>query len=200
MATATRLDPEHDLFAADALPPGLTYRAAFLSPHEEAELLRHIDMLPLTNAPYRQYTARRRIASFGFSYDFSAQRLNAGPALPAFLQPLRERVAQELNVAPEALAQALVTEYTAGTPLGWHRDTPEFELVAGVSLAAACEMRWRRYPPRTKGSVLKLVVAPRSLYLITDEARWGWQHSVAPTPALRYSITFRTLRTMPRHA
>jgi hypothetical protein len=25
-------------------------------------------------------------------------------------------------------------------------------------------------------------------------ARWGWQHSVAPTPALRYSVTFRTRR------
>jgi hypothetical protein len=25
-------------------------------------------------------------------------------------------------------------------------------------------------------------------------ARWGWQHSIAATPALRYSITFRTRR------
>jgi alkylated DNA repair dioxygenase AlkB len=58
-------------------------------------------------------------------------------------------------------------------------------------------MRWRRYPPRPGQPVLRLLVAPRSLYLITGEARWGWQHSVAPTHALRYSITFRTLRTGP---
>jgi hypothetical protein len=25
-------------------------------------------------------------------------------------------------------------------------------------------------------------------------ARWGWQHCVAPTKELRYSITFRTAR------
>ena len=35
---------------------------------------------------------------------------------------------------------------------------------------------------------------PRSAYLLTGTARWGWQHSIAPTPALRYSITFRTRR------
>jgi hypothetical protein len=28
--------------------------------------------------------------------------------------------------------------------------------------------------------------------VLRAEARWGWQHSVAPTPALRYSITLRT--------
>jgi hypothetical protein len=37
-------------------------------------------------------------------------------------------------------------------------------------------------------------VAPRSIYRIGGAARWGWQHSVAPTAALRFSITFRTLR------
>jgi hypothetical protein len=30
--------------------------------------------------------------------------------------------------------------------------------------------------------------------VLKDEARWGWQHSIAPTRALRYSITFRTRR------
>ena len=66
--------------------------------------------------------------------------------------------------------------------------------IAGVSLAGSCEMRWRQYPPRGARTLLSLRVAARSLYLITGEARWGWQHSVAPTRELRYSITFRTLR------
>lgn len=197
MRDRPRLDPAADLFAAEALPPGLECTADFLSPHEEAGLVRAIEALPLAAAPYKQYAARRRIASFGSSYDFSAQRLHPAPPLPAFLTPLRDRVAGELAVLPEALAQALVTEYAIGTPLGWHRDTPEFETVAGISLAGSCEMRWRRYPPRPGQPVLRLLVSPRSLYLITGEARWGWQHSVAPTRALRYSITFRTLRTGP---
>lgn len=39
-----------------------------------------------------------------------------------------------------------------------------------------------------------LVVAPRSAYLLTGQARWTWQHSIPPGSALRYSLTFRTLR------
>jgi len=41
--------------------------------------------------------------------------------------------------------------------------------------------------------VLSLELAPRSAYQLRAEARWGWQHGVAPTPALRYSITFRAV-------
>jgi alkylated DNA repair dioxygenase AlkB len=100
-----------------------------------------------------------------------------------------------MGVAPGELAQGLATEYAPGTPLGWHRDTPEFEGIAGVSLAAPCVMRWRRWPAQKGARVLDLVVAPRSLYVMQDEARWGWQHAVAPTTALRYSVTFRTLRS-----
>lgn len=89
---------------------------------------------------------------------------------------------------------ALVTEYDEGTPLGWHRDTPEFGVIVGVSLGGAARMRWRRYPPQKGDRTYDLELEPRSVYCMRDEARWGWQHSIAPTRALRYSITFRTLR------
>jgi alkylated DNA repair dioxygenase AlkB len=41
---------------------------------------------------------------------------------------------------------------------------------------------------------LAVDLAPRSIYSMAGEARWGWQHAISPTPALRYSITFRTRR------
>ena len=40
--------------------------------------------------------------------------------------------------------------------------------------------------------LLRLTLAPRSIYLLRGAARWEWQHSVAPTKGLRYSITLRT--------
>lgn len=196
MARSTRIDPAVDLFAAAALPPGLSYEAGFLSGDEEAELLESVRALPLAPADYRGFTARRRIASFGASYDFTARRLRPAPAMPACLWPLRDRVAARLNVPADRVVHALVTEYDVGTPLGWHRDTPEFGVVAGVSLGGACDMRWRPYPPQPGAPTLTLKVAPRSLYLMTGEARWGWQHSVAATRTLRYSITLRTLRPL----
>ena len=85
------------------------------------------------------------------------------------------------------------------TQVGWHRDVPQFELVAGVSLLGTATLRFRPYPPRSRGAapIHTLQLAPRSAYLLRGEARWGWQHSIAPTPGLRYSITFRTRRIQP---
>jgi hypothetical protein len=37
-------------------------------------------------------------------------------------------------------------------------------------------------------------ILPRSGYVLSGAARYAWQHSIPPTKALRYSITFRTLR------
>jgi alkylated DNA repair dioxygenase AlkB len=95
----------------------------------------------------------------------------------------------------------LVTEYRPGTQLGWHRDSPEYGELAGVSLGGHCRMRLRPYPPQKgdRKSVLSMELAPRSAYSMREEARWGWQHSIAPTAMLRYSITFRTLRERMLH-
>ena len=40
----------------------------------------------------------------------------------------------------------------------------------------------------------KLELAPRSLYRLSGEVRWEWEHSIAPLDAPRRSITFRKLR------
>ncbi len=186
-----------DLFEVErVLPPGLVYETDFLSRPEEADLIRAIARLPLEQARYKEYVARRRTANFGSQYDFDRNRLGTAPPIPDFLLPLRNRVAQKAGEQSTRFADALVAEYSPGAPLGWHRDVPEFEAIAGVSLGSACRMRFRRYPhsAHVKEKPLDLVLRPRSIYLITGEARSGWQHSVAPASALRYSITFRTRR------
>lgn len=176
------------------MPEGLLYREAFLSADEEDHLLAAIQALPLEEAKYKAYTARRRTASYGSSYDFETNRLSMAPAIPRFLLPLRRRVAKLVGVEEQKISHALVTEYRPGTELGWHRDVPEFEVVVGISLAGPCRMRFRRYPPQKGAKVFSLELAPRSVYVLRDEIRWRWQHSVARTPGLRYSLTFRTLR------
>jgi alkylated DNA repair dioxygenase AlkB len=187
-----------DLFAPPPplLPEGMVYEREFLSPQEEQALVRIAASLPLKEMNYKGYTARRRVASYGGRYDFSANQLEAASPLPSQLEPLRARVAQWLAVEPETFTQVLVAEYREGTPLGWHRDVPDFEDVVGVSMLGEAVMRFRPYPPREpkKAAVLKLAVEPRSIYLLRGPARWSWQHSVAATGELRYSITFRTPR------
>ena len=89
-----------------------------------------------------------------------------------------------------------MAEYQPGTPLGWHRDVPQFERVVGISLAGQARMRFRPYPLREnrREDVFALDLDPRSVYVLQGDARWRWQHRVAPTRMLRYSITFRTRR------
>jgi alkylated DNA repair dioxygenase AlkB len=181
---------------ADALPEGMSYRSGFLSADEEGGLIELVRSLPLEAAQYKAYTARRRVVSYGGSFDYDTNRLRPAQALIEELLPLRHRVATWAGIAPEALVHALVAEYSPGTPLGWHRDVPDFEEVFGVSLGTSATLRFRPYPPDApkRADVIKVTVDPRSIYGLRGPSRWAWQHSVAPVERLRWSITFRTAR------
>jgi alkylated DNA repair dioxygenase AlkB len=193
-----------DLFdrSCPGLPEGFTYRPAFITAGEEAELVGVLSTLPLEEARYKEYTARRRTVHYASEYDFGRNALGTAPPLPDFLLPLREKVARWTAVEPTAFVHGLVSEYRPGTPLGWHRDVPNFELIVGISLAAECRMRLRPYRPgerQRRQDVIALTLEPRSAYAIGGPARWAWQHSISPAKALRYSITFRTARRDTRY-
>jgi alkylated DNA repair dioxygenase AlkB len=189
---------QQELFdSAPNRPEGFVYEPGFISREEEAALVKLIQDLPLQEAKYKDYTARRRTVSYGSAYDYGKNALDPAPAIPAFLMPLRERVAEWAGLPPEKFVQGLVSEYRPGTPLGWHRDVPNFEVIVGVSLGAACRMRLRPYRPGLRNrreEVITVELEPRSAYQIRGTARWGWQHSIAATKELRYSITFRSAR------
>ena len=182
------------LFETSALPSGFAYQENFLDAAEETAALDGIAGLDLREAQYKEFTAKRRVASFGAGYDFDANELTPAPVMAPFLVPLRDRAARWAGVEPAEFNYALVAEYRPGTQLGWHRDVPQFESILGLSLGTACTLRLRRFPPREREPIYTLQLAPRSVYALRGEARWGWQHAIAPTPALRYSITFRSRR------
>jgi hypothetical protein len=48
---------------------------------------------------------------------------------------------------------------------------------------------------RTGVACTKVPLAPRSISALTSPARTEWEHSIPVVGGLRYSITFRTLRT-----
>jgi alkylated DNA repair dioxygenase AlkB len=190
-------DRQGELFGVGtALPSGFRYAADFLSPSTEADLLTELAALTFSNAQYREWTAKRRVVSYGGSYDFSAGQLRPASPVPPFLLSLRAAAASFVGVQPDELTHALVAEYPAATQLGWHRDVPDFELVVGISLLGVALMRLRPYPhaPGNRSRSLAVELAPRSIYSLGGDARWGWQHAISPTPGLRYSITFRSLR------
>jgi alkylated DNA repair dioxygenase AlkB len=205
MATPQPRAPEGsaqiDLFDTSLpLTDGLVYQRDFITPAEERLLLDVFASLPFAEARYKEWTARRRVVSYGSRYDFGDNRLDDAPPVPPFLEPLRAKAAAWVGGAPEEFTDALVAEYRAGTQLGWHRDVLQFERVVGISLAGRCRMRFRPYPLREdkRESVFDLALEPRSAYVLQREARWRWQHMIPPTSELRYSITFRTRATRRR--
>jgi DNA oxidative demethylase len=176
-------------------PKGLIYRPEFISEEEEKRLLAAIQQLPFESALYHGYVAKRRIVPFGVDYSFETRQVTPGAPLPTFLMSLRDRVAELVSgIAPEQLVEGLVTEYSPGATIGWHRDAPQFGVVFGVSLAAGCRMRLR-LTHKEEYEITSLQLEPRSAYAFQDDVRWRWQHSIPAVEQLRYSITFRTLRS-----
>jgi alkylated DNA repair dioxygenase AlkB len=180
------------LFPMSTLPEGFTYKAEFLSVDEETDLLTYLKNLDFAPFNFHGYQARRRVVQFGWSYDFEILHANTGSPLPNFLLPLRNRAAEFTSISSASIIQATVAEYSPGAPIGWHRDVPQYEIVIGISLLGSCRMRFKSL--KTGGKINSTELEPRSIYLLSGEARWGVQHSIPPLKELRYSITFRTRR------
>lgn len=183
-----------NLFEPD-LPPGFDYRDDFITEADESVLLTAIAAVAFSEFEMRGVVARRRVAFFGESYAGT----RAEP-MPSFLLPLRVRIARWAGLHPEAFAMALINEYRPGSPIGWHRDAPQYDIVGGVSLLSSCRMKFRPYrPPSTpaasrRSATHEITLERRSAYLMTGESRQKFEHHIPPVTELRYSITFRTLR------
>ena len=178
-------------------PEGLLYRPEFLDEDEDEEraLLALVDDLDFQEVRMHGVAARRTVAHLGYRYDYESWRLVPAEPLPAPLVALRDRCAALAEVPPTELAQALVTRYPPGATIGWHRDAPVFgPQVVGVSLLSDCRMLFRREAAGGR-RMYRHELGRRSAYVLRGPARSSWQHSIPATPGLRYSVTFRTLRS-----
>ena len=190
-----------------SVPDGLLYRPDFVTAEEERDLVAAIERLEFSAVEMRGAVARRRTVHYGWTYGYYARRTEPGPPLPAFLLPLRARAGEWASIDEAAFVEALITEYPAAATIGWHRDAPMFgDVIAGISLLSSSRMKFRPYvspkdvktrrPPRK--TTHEIALEPRSAYLITGSARREFEHSIPAVDTLRYSITFRTLRSSPK--
>jgi hypothetical protein len=191
---------ESSLFGVE-VPNGFLYRDDFITSDEESRLADEIGRVQFSTFEMRGVAARRRVAFFGRSYDSGG---GATPPLPAFLLPLRARVAEWAQLQPDEFVMALINEYPPGAPIGWHRDAPQYGIVAGISLLSSCRMKFRPYVrPSTRSSSAarriathEITLERRSGYLLNGESRNAFEHHIPAVDTLRYSITFRTARSL----
>lgn len=160
-------------------PAGFRYQPDLIDAATEHALVEQLRTLPFRHFEFHGYTGKRRVVSFGWQYDFGTGDLRRTGENPGFLLPLRALAARFAGLPPPALVQALVTEYSAGAGIGWHRDKAVFGEVVCISLLAPCVLRFRRAGQATWDRI-NVQVQPRSAYVLSGEARDQWEHSIAP--------------------
>lgn len=187
------MSEQFSLFAdRKAGPNGLRHVDDFVSPAVEQALIANVAALPLTPFQFGQYEGKRRVASFGFGYDYTLRRLTEAEPIPDWLADVVRKV-EAFGGTSTRIQQVLCTEYDVGVGIGWHRDKPHFDRVFGLSLGSDCKLRFRRQVS-TKWERFTLEARARSIYMMSGSTRTEWEHSISAVPEKRYSITFRTMQ------
>ena len=171
---------------------GLRYSEELISDAEEEVLIERLIATDLSPFRFHGWLGNRKTRSFAWRYDFDDASFAPTDPLPGWLEPLRETAAAFAELHPDDFVHVLLARYDPGAGIGWHRDRDVFDQVVGISLAAPATLRFRRRRPGGFDRA-NLDVAPRSVYLLSGEVRWDWEHSIVPAEELRFSITFRTL-------
>lgn len=177
-------------------PRGFRYQQDIISPEEESALAASLQQIDFKPFEFHGYVGNRRVASFGLRYDFSRRIVAAAEDMPAFLNDLLARAASFAGCDEHAFRQVGINQYPAGAGVGWHKDKPQFGIIVGVSLLAPATMRFRT-PEGAGWKRISHTLQPRSIYVLSSEARTQWEHSISPLDRLRYSINFRTLSDAP---
>ncbi|MEO1013973.1 MAG: alpha-ketoglutarate-dependent dioxygenase AlkB [Pseudomonadota bacterium] len=175
---------------------GLRLIEDFVSPSVESALLRE------TNAGEWDAALKRRVRHFGWRYDYSKRGVGEGAFLGPFPPWLKDLVIRVGVIAGAEFDQAIVNEYLPGQGIAPHVDSPAFcDVVASLSLGSATVMAFDDSETERR---TELSLPPRSLLVLTGQARWRWRHGIAPRKSdvvegrrvsrgRRVSITFRTV-------
>jgi alkylated DNA repair protein (DNA oxidative demethylase) len=184
---------QQNLFPLEGAPEGLLFEPDVMTAEEESSFLDIIKGLPFRAFRMHGVDARRRVVRYGAHYVAGSAAMMPVSDFPASLEPLRTRAARIAGVPARVMSEALVTEYSVGAGIGWHRDSPPFGIVAGISLGGDCRMRFQRQRG-VERQTWTIELPSRSLYVMTKAAREEWQHSIPPVKQPRWSVTFRSLR------
>ena len=146
--------------------PGETYVPEFVSTHEERELIRQIERGTWT----REFSRRRQHYGVGYG----KEETQPSP-LPPWIELIARRIVSA-GLFSRMPVQALVNEYQPRQGISAHKDYEPFDEVASLSLASGCLMEFAK--PNTAEKSIWL--EPRSLLVLTGEARHEWTHAIRP--------------------
>ena len=122
---------------------------------------------------------------------------------PKWMDLLGENLVEN-GLMEEKPDQCIINEYLPGQGISRHIDcVPCFgDRIVSISLLSGCVMEFQRYE-----EVQELYLEPRSLVLLTGDARYKWTHCIparkfdgARERVRRISLTFRNVIIVEKHS
>ena len=155
---------------------GLEYIENYIS---EAD---HYWLLARVNKQQWLGDLRRRVQHYGFKYDYRARKVSRDMRigeLPKWLGlPVVYKLEKE-GYMPEGIDQVIVNEYLPGQGIASHIDCePCFkDTIVSLSLGSGCVMNFTNASDKAKK--IPVWLAPRSIVVLSGEARHKWLHGIA---------------------
>ena len=123
---------------------------------------------------------KRRVQHYGFKYNYKARKVDMDMhigELPEWLNRLSEKLYED-RYMPEVADQVIVNEYLPGQGISSHIDCePCFkDTIVSLSLGSGCVMDFTNKSDKKK---IPVWLAPRSLVVLSEEARYRWLHGIA---------------------
>ncbi len=177
---------------------GLKYISDYITEYQHNRLMAKIDEQTWLD------DLKRRVQHYGFKYDYKARKVNRDMLigdLPDWLEKLSVELREDGHM-PETADQVIINEYKPGQGIAGHIDCePCFkDTIVSLSLGSGCIMDFTNKDDKTQK--IPAWLAPRSLVVLSGEARYEWLHGIAPRKSdlwdgkkyqrgRRVSLTFR---------
>ena len=172
---------------------GLWYIENYLT-KEELDMIKNkleteINLEPIYNS------SSRRVAHYGYYYSYDRSGLKMAPSIPDYLANLvsvgKINHALKMQLVENEFEQLIINEYKTGQKIAYHTDHTKLfgPIVACITVGQAVPIKFKY------GDIIKTInVDEGSLYIMTNDARYKWQHSLNNTTNnTRYSLTYRTI-------
>jgi len=172
---------------------GLQYVPDYLGQSTHDSLLASVDLEPWL------WSVDHGVQIYGYRYQNSTGSVFRIGELPPWATELALRLHKD-GFFPSVPDQMVVNDYKPGSGIFAHIDQAAFgDMVASVSLGSTCVMQFSRVGADPEEEIL---LEPRSLLLLSGEARWNWRHGIPARTAdnwkrqerprsRRVSLTFR---------
>jgi alkylated DNA repair dioxygenase AlkB len=178
---------------------GLQYIPTYLDGATHDRLLAAVDEQPWLRS------ADRGVQVYGYSYHRASDTAFPVGPLPAWATDLAARLCHD-GLMPSVPDQLVVNDYPEGAGIFSHVDQSVFgATIASVSLGSTCVMQFVHVESARQE---ELLLEPRSVLLLSGEARWQWKHGIparavdtwqncAMPRSRRVSLTFRSMPPQP---